>query len=241
MTNNLTRGVDVKDDTPIRRTCAKCGVEKSLDDFNRSKNAPLGRDARCRECRVAYLRQRRKSDPEAIRASAREYRAKNHSRIRAQERVREARPERRGAALANTRAWRLANPEESKAQSIRWRKENVERERERQRKWREDNPDLARAMVRTWNQRNPTSRLLSAQARRARIAGSTTGPIDLENLWTGLCGLCGEVLDRDLAWPDPMSKSLDHIVPLSTGGTHEQSNLQWAHLVCNVRKGPRAT
>lgn len=34
-----------------------------------------------------------------------------------------------------------------------------------------------------------------------------------------------------------MSKSLDHIVPLAKGGTHEQSNLQWTHLVENLQKG----
>jgi 5-methylcytosine-specific restriction endonuclease McrA len=36
--------------------------------------------------------------------------------------------------------------------------------------------------------------------------------------------------------PDPMSPSLDHILPLSKGGTHEPRNVQLAHLGCNVRK-----
>jgi len=42
-----------------------------------------------------------------------------------------------------------------------------------------------------------------------------------------------------LAWPDPGSKSIDHILPLSKGGSHSQENVQWAHLVCNTRKGNR--
>ena len=43
-------------------------------------------------------------------------------------------------------------------------------------------------------------------------------------------------VDKDLMWPDPMSASLDHIVPLSRGGTHTLDNVQLAHLACNERK-----
>lgn len=53
--------------------------------------------------------------------------------------------------------------------------------------------------------------------------------------WT--CGICLGPVDRELVWPDPMSKSLDHILPLSRGGSHTADNAQCAHLVCNVRKG----
>lgn len=54
------------------------------------------------------------------------------------------------------------------------------------------------------------------------------------------CSLCGEVVDMSVAWPDPLSKSIDHVVPLSKGGAHELSNCRLAHLGCNVRKGNRA-
>lgn len=39
--------------------------------------------------------------------------------------------------------------------------------------------------------------------------------------------------------PDPLCASIDHIVPLSQGGTNDLTNLQLAHLRCNLRK--RAT
>jgi len=57
----------------------------------------------------------------------------------------------------------------------------------------------------------------------------------------GLCGLCGKSIDLGLRWPDPLSPSRDHIVPLANGGSHMDTNVQVAHLVCNVRKGARAT
>lgn len=53
------------------------------------------------------------------------------------------------------------------------------------------------------------------------------------------CGLCGEQVDLDLSFPDPMSPSVDHVIPWSLGGTHDLANLQLAHLSCNCRKGNR--
>jgi 5-methylcytosine-specific restriction endonuclease McrA len=53
------------------------------------------------------------------------------------------------------------------------------------------------------------------------------------------CGLCGKRVRADKVWPHPLSPSLDHIVPLSRGGTHEPVNVQLAHLVCNTAKGNR--
>ena len=54
-----------------------------------------------------------------------------------------------------------------------------------------------------------------------------------------LCGLCGTSVDQELLWPDPMSKSLDHIRPLSLRGDHSYENVQLAHLRCNISKGNR--
>lgn len=54
-----------------------------------------------------------------------------------------------------------------------------------------------------------------------------------------VCQLCHAPVDQILMHPDPMSKSLDHVVPLSRGGAHSPDNVQLAHLSCNVRKGAR--
>lgn len=54
------------------------------------------------------------------------------------------------------------------------------------------------------------------------------------------CKLCGKKVDRALKHPDPLSPSIDHVVPLSAGGDNELSNLQLAHLRCNLSKSARA-
>ena len=52
------------------------------------------------------------------------------------------------------------------------------------------------------------------------------------------CALCGKPVDFSLKFPDPMSPTVDHIVPIAKGG-HPSAleNLQLAHLACNRRKG----
>lgn len=53
------------------------------------------------------------------------------------------------------------------------------------------------------------------------------------------CGICRGDIDPNVAYPDLRSASLDHIVPLSLGGPHLMSNVQAAHLICNIEKGAK--
>lgn len=51
------------------------------------------------------------------------------------------------------------------------------------------------------------------------------------------CYLCDRPIDRELAYPHPLSKSVDHVIPVSAGGSGRPENLRAAHLVCNYAKG----
>lgn len=54
------------------------------------------------------------------------------------------------------------------------------------------------------------------------------------------CHLCHRKVSPRRHWPDPLSASLDHIVPLSVGGEHTYTNVATAHLQCNMSKHNRA-
>ena len=55
-----------------------------------------------------------------------------------------------------------------------------------------------------------------------------------------ICGICGLPVDKDLKSPDPMSKTIDHIIPVSKGGhPSDLANLQLAHRCCNRQKGDK--
>lgn len=49
-----------------------------------------------------------------------------------------------------------------------------------------------------------------------------------------VCGICGKPVDFSLKFPNPMSKCIDHIIPIDKGGhPSDLANLQLAHLICN--------
>lgn len=101
--------------------------------------------------------------------------------------------------------------------------------------------------LRTWNQSqretNPdylARRRVAQQRRRARVRAVSVEDFTFNEIadrdrWT--CGICGGPVDPRLSWPDQMSQSLDHVVPIAVGGRHVRENVQLAHLVCNMRKG----
>ena len=57
--------------------------------------------------------------------------------------------------------------------------------------------------------------------------------------WGTHCAICGQPVDMSLRYPDPLSPTVEHLVPRSKGGTDDLSNLRVAHHTCNVRKGNR--
>lgn len=54
-----------------------------------------------------------------------------------------------------------------------------------------------------------------------------------------VCVHCHGVIDLDRRHPDPLSLSIDHVVPRSRGGSDELANLRPAHLHCNCSRGDR--
>lgn len=52
------------------------------------------------------------------------------------------------------------------------------------------------------------------------------------------CAICGDLVDKALKWPDPMSPSVDHIDPIALGGANlDRANHALTHLHCNIAKG----
>jgi 5-methylcytosine-specific restriction endonuclease McrA len=52
-----------------------------------------------------------------------------------------------------------------------------------------------------------------------------------------ICWLCREPIDPKVRKPSIWAATVDHIVPLSKGGTHTWDNVAPAHAVCNFSKG----
>jgi len=85
------------------------------------------------------------------------------------------------------------------------------------------------------------------RARRLRIAETWDGVTDEwimdRDGWSCRMVVCfkeSRHIDREAAWPDPGSRSIDHVIPLSLGGSDTAANKRAAHLRCNIARGNRA-
>jgi len=91
----------------------------------------------------------------------------------------------------------------------------------------------AREYYRSWQAAHPDNTRVQTQLRRARK--KTNGPYDRINpldVWYrdfGYCGICGFFVPFE-------ASHLDHVIPLSKGGTHTWGNVQTSHARCNLKK-----
>lgn len=119
---------------------------------------------------------------------------------------------------------------------------------DRQAQWRTDNPDrvrhkvspeYARAAAVVWRAAHPEKVRAYAAIYRGRKFAATVEsftPAEIFDRDDWVCGLCMGAINKATPYPNPMSVSLDHVIPLSRGGAHSRQNTQAAHLVCNLRK-----
>jgi len=51
------------------------------------------------------------------------------------------------------------------------------------------------------------------------------------------CWVCKGTINRYLRFPNYMAATVEHIIPISKGGTHTWDNVAPAHAKCNFEKG----
>lgn len=157
----------------------------------------------------------------------------------------------RGQAVLNAeaRAWHEANPEKQREYAARWRESHREQARAtsrayylehreailpKHRIYRKANPEVFRAGLRRYNAAHPD---LVAQRNAGRRGAVIRGqPVLIREVFdrcASKCHICRKAVDWECKWPDPLSKSLDHLIPISKGGSHEPANVSLAHYGCN--------
>lgn len=81
------------------------------------------------------------------------------------------------------------------------------------------------------------TRKMSKRAGSKRSGLVSRAEIAERDAWR--CGICGGRVSKARKHPDPLAPSIDHVVPLAAGGTNDSTNLQLAHLRCNLSKRDR--
>ncbi len=129
-----------------------------------------------------------------------------------------------------------ADPERRKAYYLEWQRKNREKVRAYQNKWRHENRELARDYQRRYLNENRTKVYegIRASGIRRHHQTSVAEKIVRDEIYqrdSGKCHICGKhVSAQDF--------HLDHLVPLSRGGTHTRDNIALAHPFCNRQRGP---
>ena len=85
-------------------------------------------------------------------------------------------------------------------------------------------------------------RAIAKDRRRARKKAAYVADVYRKKVWQldgYRCHLCGKKTDPTKQAPHPKAPTIDHVIPLAAGGTHEPANCRTAHFICNSRKGAR--
>lgn len=131
------------------------------------------------------------------------------------------------------------DPEKRKAYKKAYYEANREKAKAQTKAYYQANKERMKAAFRAWKKTNPDKVREQTHKRRALKYKTQIEPINekivyLRDGW--ICQHCKKRVDKKFKHPNPMSASLDHIIPLSKGGTHTYDNVQLAHLGCNSSK-----
>ena len=136
--------------------------------------------------------------------------------------------------LADKRAGYAANPDKYKA----WRRANPERVRDNHRAWRRANPEKRRAQLQRYAEKHPDKIRANARERNARKRNQSG--VVLPYVEAYLLGLQRSRCAAPNCNAGLPPFHLDHIIPLSRGGLHDNSNLQLLCPPCNLSKSAKA-
>lgn len=203
------------------RTCTKCGEAKpeTSEFYSPSKRSVGGLHRTCRACRNAAERERRRLNPDRVRAYKRTDRENNGDAIRA--RGRAYYWKNRDAQLAYRKRHYLAN-KDAYVESAR--------------KWREANPERARELVREFGRRNKHKVNANTRQYRARKRGAPGTHTAQEfvakvEAYNGRCHWCGE--------PIRGTPHADHLIALAKGGSNDIGNIVPSCAKCNLSKNDK--
>ncbi len=86
-------------------------------------------------------------------------------------------------------------------------------------------------------QAHALQRKLRTRSGTDKKTGYLRALIAIRDKWR--CGICLKPVSQALRYPDPMCGSLDHVVPVSQGGSNDSANLRLTHLKCNLERRDR--
>lgn len=235
-----------------QKRCSVCLATKAVTEFHRKPTGKFGVTAACKACISFKNAENHKANRDANLANMRRYREANTEKIKAEKRAYYL--ANRELIIGRSAERYLANrPTEAKPRKARQKMSDEERREKRRQSylahreqriadsaaWVAANRERARANQAAWyaslsvEDRKARERAANftrrSRQRISAVRGSASRTVLLEVIASGPCAYCGAE-----------ATEVDHIVPLTLGGTHERSNLTPACRRCNRSKGAKS-
>lgn len=227
-------------DTPVAsvclayKVCQKCKAEKAVSEFANNKKRNDGIQAWCRQCVNVYYKNNRDKalqrsqkwyieNTDYKKSYDKEYREINHSKIKEKEKARYENNKEKWVA------YREANRERIAARA----KDHYNANKDRFAAYRKENAERRANQNRQYRKADPLSFRRRCHIRRARLASSNEnyepGYVKvLFRLQLGKCAICRISIKSGY--------HVDHIKPISKGGTNGKDNIQLLCRTCNLTK-----
>jgi len=212
------------------KTCSKCGIIKELSEFNKDKQGKHGVRGNCRICQNKHNRHYYKENEDELRRKKIKYYEENIEEMRERD---------------------IKRYKKDKEKRLKQAKKYYENNRETRinynRKYYSDNKRQIIMQHFKYGQTEKGHMVkINATHKRRNIKIQTsdgTIPInicfplsdEIANILSAQnnkCNICCCNIKRG-------NMHLDHIIPLSKGGTHSLDNIQWLCATCNLKKGDK--
>jgi 5-methylcytosine-specific restriction endonuclease McrA len=208
-----------------KKRCTQCQKDKPLSDFY--AKTETRKHSRCIQCMNAYRKKRYRVTRDAEQKKNAAYYAANKEYFHAQRRAYYR--ANKDAIKARTDAYR--STKEYRQRDKEYRTRNAEKRAKKHRDWHRRNPHKAKEYYRRTYARDKSTWNTAVQNRRARIKANG-GNVSARE-WRAIkerhgnkCACCGA----------SGSLTMDHVVPLSAGGSHKADNIQPLCRKCNRSK-----
>jgi len=200
------------------KRCSKCGESEPVVEYCERSNSNDGRRSHCKVCVAAYQRAYKQSHKDEAAAYRRAYEEENRAEI-----------------AATKHAYYEAHKEEIAAYDRAYRGANGEKIAARMSAYSQGHTEEIAARMSAYR-KTPRGRAVdraNRARRRARQGGQylTAAMIqEVQDAANGVCLYCGEHFEEG---------HIDHIIPVSKGGTNDRENLVYCCAYCNMSKGDK--
>ena len=203
----------------VMKRCSKCGrwLVASKVNFNKSKKGKYRLQGYCRECSKNQLKQYNEDNKERIAEQNKQWREDNPEYQNQWNR------DNKDKRAKYNKQYYEANKDKKAEHYKQWCEDNKEKMVEYQKQYREDNKDKIAERKKQYYQ-SPQGRVVAfngCQRRRIKEEQQGTGItkeqwLEMMKYFDWKCAYSGETLTKD-------TRSIDHIVPLNSGG----DNMIW--------------